>query len=63
MTSSVVDYKNLVTTSFYDANISIVSGVRSRWERKKMQAASSGSFENDSSTDIRQPLGYNNRQH
>jgi len=63
MTSSVVDYENLVTTSFSDANTSIVSGVRSRWERKKMQAASSGSCENESSADIRQPLGSNNGQH
>ena len=63
MTSSVVDYEYLVTTSFSDANTSIVSGVRSRWERKKMQAVSSGSCENESLADIRQPLGSSNEQH
>jgi len=39
MASSVVDYENLLTTSFSDANTSFQSGVRPRWERKKMQAA------------------------
>jgi len=39
MTSSVVEYENLLTSSFTDANTSIRSAVRPRWERKQMQAA------------------------
>lgn len=65
MTSSVVDYENLLSTSFSDANTSFQSGVRPRWERKKMQAAAaaaaaktkgeSGDANDDDGP--RQPLG------
>ena len=34
---SVVDYENLVNTSFTDSNLSIRSSVRPRWERKQRQ--------------------------
>mmetsp|Transcript_21390 Transcript_21390/g.48215 ORF Transcript_21390/g.48215 Transcript_21390/m.48215 type:complete len:538 (-) Transcript_21390:190-1803(-) len=34
---SVVDYENLVNTSFTDSNISIRSNLRPRWERKQLQ--------------------------
>lgn len=34
---SVVDYENLVNTSFTDSNLSIRSSVRPRWERKLQQ--------------------------
>ena len=34
---SVVDYDNLVNTSFTDSNLSIRSSVRPRWERKLQQ--------------------------
>lgn len=68
MTSSVVDYENLLCTSFSDANTSFQSGVRPRWERKKMQAAAAAAAakgEGDAAaaddgagaTGPRQPLG------
>ena len=63
MTSSVVYYENLVTTYFSDVNTSIISGVSSRWDRKKMQVSSSCFCENEYSTDICHPLGSNNGQY
>ena len=53
MTSSVVDYENLLTMSFSDANSSFRSGVQPRWQRKRMQAVTAGN---------RQPLGSFNGQ-
>ena len=35
MTRSIVDYENLLDTSFSDANTSFKTSVRPRWERKK----------------------------
>lgn len=73
MTSSVVDYENLMTTSFSDANTSVISGARPRWERKKMQVAAPATSESqttnkgeerDDGTEVRQPLGsHNGQQH
>ena len=37
MTRSVVDYENLLETSFSDSNASIKTSVRPRWERKKLR--------------------------
>lgn len=37
MTRSVVDYENLLENSFTDANKSIKTTIRPRWERKKIQ--------------------------
>jgi len=37
MSCSVVDYENLVSTSFTDSNPSVRSSVRPRWERKRQQ--------------------------
>ena len=37
MSGSVVDYENLVDSSFTDSNLSIRSNVRPRWERKQRQ--------------------------
>uniref|UniRef100_A0A7S4K372 CDC20/Fizzy WD40 domain-containing protein n=1 Tax=Odontella aurita TaxID=265563 RepID=A0A7S4K372_9STRA len=70
MTSSVVDYENLMTTSFSDANTSVVSSARPRWERKKMEAAtaasksqtSAQSGDDEGKTELRQPLGLHNGQ-
>lgn len=42
MTSSVVDYENLISTSFSDANSARpASGVMPRWKRKQLEAAKS----------------------
>ena len=38
MTSSVVDYEDLVSTSFSDTNRTVRSNVRPRWERKQQAA-------------------------
>eukprot|EP00586_Coscinodiscus_wailesii_P002589 CAMPEP_0172487060 /NCGR_PEP_ID=MMETSP1066-20121228/15908_1 /TAXON_ID=671091 /ORGANISM="Coscinodiscus wailesii, Strain CCMP2513" /LENGTH=507 /DNA_ID=CAMNT_0013253419 /DNA_START=84 /DNA_END=1607 /DNA_ORIENTATION=+ len=65
MTSTVVDYENLLTTSFSDENTTVRSGVRARWERKRLQAKVSGSSLPESSsreTETRQPLGSHNGQ-
>lgn len=48
MTSSVVDYENLMSSGFSDANSSSFRTVRPRWERKKQQAQMSGVNENSS---------------
>lgn len=37
MSKSIVDYENLIDSSFTDSNISIRTSVRPRWERKKTQ--------------------------
>ena len=37
MSHSIVDYENLMDTSFNDSNISVRTSVRPRWERKKKQ--------------------------
>src|SRR3569832_120781 len=37
MSKSIVDYENLIDTSFTDSNMSIRTSVRPRWERKKTQ--------------------------
>ena len=60
MTSSVVEYKNLVTASFSDANTYIVSGVISHWECKTMQPVFYCSCVNESSANIFHPLGSKN---
>eukprot|EP00978_Attheya_sp_CCMP212_P017107 scaffold45430_cov58-Attheya_sp.AAC.1 len=49
MTSSVVEFENVLSTSFSDANTSVRSGVKPRWERKQHQTSLSG-VENGSST-------------
>ena len=69
MTSTIVDYENLISTSFSDANSSRpASGVMPRWKRKQLEAAMSQN-ENisnnrpkslnskDGSSDLKQPLG------
>ncbi|KAL7554965.1 hypothetical protein ACHAWF_018529 [Thalassiosira exigua] len=38
MTSNVVDFEDILTNGFSDANASLRSGVRARWERKKHDA-------------------------
>jgi len=50
MCSTLVDYENLITTSFSDANNSIKCGVRPRWERKRMQAKMNFANGNSSSS-------------
>ena len=76
MTSTVVDYENLMSTSFSDANKSCpVSGALPRWKRKQMESSSALS-ENvhsnvsmsktmtqnkDVKAEIKQPLGKHNR--
>ena len=74
MTSTVVDYENLITTSFSDANSKRPSsGVMPRWKRKQLEAAMSqaenvsnnarssahGNLK-DGSSELKQPLGNNN---
>ena len=39
MTSNVVDFEDILTNGFSDANTSIRSGVRARWERKKHESS------------------------
>ncbi len=73
MTSAVVEYENLITTSFTDANNSgLRGGVVPRWKRKQMQASKqqvenscSANSNNalsigDSSSSNREPLGLHN---
>ena len=73
MTSAVVEYENLITTSFTDANKSgLRGGVVPRWKRKQMQASKqqvenscSANSNNalsigDSSSSNREPLGLHN---
>jgi len=65
MTSSVVDYENLMTSGFTDSNNTFRSGVRPRWERKqRMMQASCDSNGCSSSSDVtsvsRKPLGIHN---
>ena len=43
MTSNVVDFEDILTKSFSNANTSLRSGVRARWERKKYESNSDGS--------------------
>jgi cell division cycle protein 20 (cofactor of APC complex) len=50
MTRSVVDYENLMETSFCDSNTSVRTSVRPRWERKKQEYQS---------TENRRPLDAN----
>ena len=64
MTSAVVDYENLMTSGFSDSNNTFRSGVRPRWERKKMQMSKQTSCESGCSSAIegdihksRKPLG------
>ena len=40
MTSNVVDFEDILNNGFSDANTSIRSGVRARWERKKHDSSS-----------------------
>lgn len=40
MSKSVVDYENLITTSFTDSNNSVRTGVQPRWERRRQKQAS-----------------------
>jgi cell division cycle protein 20 (cofactor of APC complex) len=40
MSKSVVEYENLITTSFSDSNKSVRTGVQPRWERRRQQQAS-----------------------
>jgi len=58
MTSNVVDFEDILNNGFSDANTSVRSGARARWERKKLDSMT----ENDgsaSSSDIRKPFGTN----
>jgi len=67
MASKVVDYENLMTTSFCDANVSRPkSGAMPRWKRKQLEAASSQT-ENVTNSSIvsdeetpKKPLGLHN---
>ena len=53
MSSSVVDYENLMMNSCNDANTSIRSGVLPRWQRKRlMQSKALNAPENDSCNSI-----------
>ena len=58
MSSSVVDYENLMMNSCNDANTSVRSGVLPRWERKRLRARarSNNSSENDSCNSIDNPI-------
>jgi cell division cycle protein 20 (cofactor of APC complex) len=47
MAKSVVDYESLLTTSFSDANNSIRSSARPRWERKRQTSGGTVSSEDD----------------
>jgi len=64
MTSSVVDYENLMTSGFTDSNNTFRSGVRPRWERKQLQTSRQASCESGCASSMdgdihraRQPLG------
>jgi cell division cycle protein 20 (cofactor of APC complex) len=65
MTSTVVDYENLISTSFSDANSArTTSGVMPRWKRKQLEAAMSQaenvpnrSSNLEGSSELKQPLG------
>jgi cell division cycle 20, cofactor of APC complex len=46
MTSNVVDFEDILNNGFSDANTSIRSGVRARWERKKHESSSSSNNNN-----------------
>ena len=49
MTSNVVDFEDILNNGFSDANTSIRSGVRARWERKKHESSNSNNNNVDSS--------------
>jgi len=72
--TSVVEYENLITTSFSDANKCCpTSGALPRWKRKQLEASNSMSENShnsesgvmhekkDGTTDIKQPFGKHNR--
>lgn len=68
--TSVVEYENLITTSFSDANKSCpTSGALPRWKRKKIEASTSVSENSlssvnerkDGSADTKQPFGKHTR--
>ena len=46
MTSSVVEFEDILNNGFSDANTAIRSGVRARWERKMHSAESNSTDEN-----------------
>ena len=49
MTSNVIDLEDILNNGFSDANTSIRSGVRARWERKKHESSNSNNNNVDSS--------------
>jgi cell division cycle protein 20 (cofactor of APC complex) len=48
MTTNVVDFEDILNNGFSDANTSIRSGVRARWERKKNDSVSAHAESSDS---------------
>lgn len=69
MTSKVVDFENLMTTSFCDANGSRPkSGAMPRWKRKQLEAANGQQENSTNSTNMsaddspKKPLGLHNGQ-
>jgi len=75
MTSMVVDYENMMSTSFSDANVSRpTSGVLPRWKRKQLEASKSqpenmlmnknevASGKSHSRAEVKKPLGSSNSQ-
>eukprot|EP00957_Ditylum_brightwellii_P209992 15364458-Ditylum_brightwellii.AAC.1 len=57
MTASVVDYENLMTTSFSDANKTVKSGAMSRWERKQLRAKAAAASSSEDVDVTRKPFG------
>jgi cell division cycle protein 20 (cofactor of APC complex) len=53
MTNSVVDFEDLLSTSFCDSNKAVRSSVRPRWERKALAKTSSSSSLSTSSTSVK----------
>jgi len=60
MTSNVVDFEDILNNGFSDANATVRSGARARWERKKMQDSSDGEG-SDCGSDMRRALGTSDR--
>lgn len=59
--TSIIDYENLMSNGFSDSNTAFRSGVRPRWERKKLAEASSSSSSTDNfDSSSRKPLGMHN---
>ena len=56
MTSNVVDFEDILTNGFSDANTAIRSGVRARWERKKQHECASSSSDHHGDCENRKPV-------